>query len=38
MTNLLIIMGLGFAGIDPVGMILLLGGLAKGFDKKKAFI
>ncbi|MGT2948901.1 hypothetical protein [Streptococcus devriesei] len=38
MTNLLIIVGLGFAGIDPVGMLLLLGGLAKGFDKKKTLI
>ncbi|WP_057491750.1 hypothetical protein [Streptococcus orisasini] len=38
MANILIIVGLGFAGIDPVGMLLLLGGLAKGFDKKKALI
>lgn len=38
MANLLIIVGLGFAGIDPVGMLLLLGGLAKGLDKKKALI
>ncbi|MGT2912090.1 hypothetical protein ACVR1I_10335 [Streptococcus cameli] len=38
MTNLLIIVGLVFAVIDPVGMLLLLGGLTSGFDKKKVFI
>lgn len=38
MANLLIIVGLGFVGIDPVGMILLLTMQAAGLSNKKAYL
>ncbi|MEY8701155.1 hypothetical protein AALH12_08205 [Streptococcus ferus] len=38
MNNLLFIVSLGFAGIDPVGMMLLITMQTAGLSKKKAFL
>lgn len=38
MSNLPIVIGLGLAGIDPVGMLVLMGSLSTGLSKQKALL